>query len=132
MISLTQTKRNCTSGIQITVTRMCIIFQSDRKKYGRLIEELENDHTKGNGNYHEDMVKAYQFLNQHKHYNPRTTNPPAYGVEFSQKCTKENNYRKNVDKKSANCPNTKREKYDNKESTDKDKNKAHEKYSQIK
>ena len=33
------------------------------KRYGRLIEELENDYTKGNDNVPCNMVKTYQLLN---------------------------------------------------------------------
>ena len=40
------------------------IINSDLKRYGRLFDELENDYTKGNGNYPRNMVKAYQLLNE--------------------------------------------------------------------
>ena len=40
------------------------VINSDLRWYGRLIEELENDYTKGNDNYPRNMVKAYQFLNE--------------------------------------------------------------------
>ena len=39
------------------------IVASDPKRYGRLVEELENDYTKGNNNYPTNMVKAYQLIN---------------------------------------------------------------------
>ena len=39
------------------------VINSDLRRYGRLIEELENDYTKGNDNYPRNMVKAYQLLN---------------------------------------------------------------------
>ena len=40
------------------------IINSELKRYGRLIEELENKYTKGNDNYPRNMVKAYQLLNE--------------------------------------------------------------------
>ena len=38
------------------------LCQSDRKIYGRLLEELENDYTKGNSNYPTDIVTAYRMI----------------------------------------------------------------------
>ena len=35
------------------------VINSDLRRYGRLIEELENDYTKGNDNYPHNMVKDY-------------------------------------------------------------------------
>ena len=35
------------------------ILQCDRRRYGKLLEELENDFTKGHNNDPVDMVKAY-------------------------------------------------------------------------
>ena len=63
------------------------VINSDLKRYERLIEELENDYTKGNDNYPQNMVKAYQFLNEYKQWNPRATLPEASGVAFSQQGT---------------------------------------------
>ena len=48
------------------------IFASDPKRYGRLVEELENDYTNGNNNYPTNMVKAYQLINEYKSWTPRT------------------------------------------------------------
>ena len=39
------------------------IVASDPKRYGRLVEELENDYTKGNNTYPTNMEKAYQLIN---------------------------------------------------------------------
>ena len=60
------------------------VINSDLRRYGRLIEELENDYTKGNDNYPCNMVKAYQFLNEYKQWNPRAKLPESLGVAFSQ------------------------------------------------
>ena len=40
------------------------IVASDPKRYGSLVEELENDYTKGNSTYPTNMVKAYQLINE--------------------------------------------------------------------
>ena len=40
-----------------------LVINSDLKRYGPLIEELENEYTKGNDNYPLNMVKSYQLLN---------------------------------------------------------------------
>ena len=40
------------------------VISYELRRYGRLIEELENNYTKGNDNYPRNMVKAYQFLNE--------------------------------------------------------------------
>ena len=60
------------------------VINSDLRRYGRLIEELENDYTKGNDNYPCNIVKAYQLLNECKQWNPRATLPESSGVAFSQ------------------------------------------------
>ena len=43
-----------------------LVINSDLRRYGHLIEELENDYTKGNDNYPCNMVKSYQLLNEYK------------------------------------------------------------------
>ena len=58
------------------------VINSDLRRYGRLIEELEKDYTKGNDNYPRNMVKAYQLLNEYKQWNPRATLPESSGVAF--------------------------------------------------
>ena len=63
------------------------VINSDLKQYGRLIEELENDYTKGNDNYPHNMVKAYQLLNEYKQWNTRATLPEASGLAFLQQGT---------------------------------------------
>ena len=42
------------------------LCQSDRKRYGRLLEELENDYTKGNSNYPTNLVTAYRMISEYK------------------------------------------------------------------
>ena len=60
------------------------IINSDLRRYRHLIEDLENDYTKGNDNYPRNMVKSYQLLNKYKQWNPRATLPESSGVEFLQ------------------------------------------------
>ena len=51
------------------------VTASDPKRYDRLVEELENDYTKGNNNYCTNMVKAYQLINEYKSWTPITSLP---------------------------------------------------------
>ena len=44
------------------------LCQSDRKRYSRLLEELENDFTKGNSNYPTDLVTAYRMIIEYKNW----------------------------------------------------------------
>ena len=81
------------------------VINSDLKRYGRLIEELENDYTKVNDNYPRNMVKAYQLLNEYKQWNPRATLPESSGVAFSQQGTNKSAQRTTKWKKKATCHN---------------------------
>ena len=40
------------------------IYQSDRRRYGKLSEELENSFTKGNDDYPDNLVSAYHLINE--------------------------------------------------------------------
>ena len=40
------------------------LCQSDRKRYGRLLEELENNYTTGNSNYPTNLVTAYIMISE--------------------------------------------------------------------
>jgi hypothetical protein len=40
------------------------LHQSDRRQYSKLLEELENDFTKGNDDYPDTLVKAYHLLSE--------------------------------------------------------------------
>ena len=44
------------------------LCQSDRKRYSRLLEELENYFTKGNSNYPTDLVTAYRIIIEYKNW----------------------------------------------------------------
>ena len=82
------------------------VINSDLRRYGRLIEELENDYTKGNDNYPRNMVKAYQLLNEYNQWNPRETLPESSGVAFLQQgSNKKFAQRTSEWKKKATCHN---------------------------
>ena len=81
------------------------VINSDLKRYGRLIEGLENDYTKGNYNYPCNMVKAYQLLNEYKQCNPRATLTESSVVAFSQQGTNKFEQRTTEWKKKETCHN---------------------------
>ena len=60
------------------------LCQSDRKRYSRLLEELDNDYTKGNSNYPTDLVTAYRMISEYQNWQPRSSMPESDGVAFSQ------------------------------------------------
>lgn len=64
---------------------IAFLAHSDKRRYGKLLEDLENDYTKGTDNYPLNIVKAYQLLSEYKHWQPMTTVPTIQGVAFSQK-----------------------------------------------
>jgi hypothetical protein len=46
-----------------------ILVRSDRSRYGKLIEEIENDFVKGNNDYPETPTEAYNLLVNYRSYN---------------------------------------------------------------
>ena len=82
------------------------VINSDLRQYGRLIEGLENDYTKGNDNYPRNMVKAYQLLNEYKQWNPSATLHESSGVAFSQQGNDNKSAHRTTEwKKKATCHN---------------------------
>ena len=82
------------------------VINSNLRRYGRLIEELENDYTKGNDNYPRNMVKAYQLLNEYTQWNPRVTLHESSGVAFSQQGNNNTSAQRTTEwKKKATCHN---------------------------
>ena len=82
------------------------VINSDLRRYVHLIEELENDYTKGNGNYPHNTVKAYQFLNEYSQWNPRATLPESSGVAFVQQGNNNKSAQRTTKwKKKATCHN---------------------------
>jgi hypothetical protein len=61
------------------------IQQCDRRRFGKLVEELENDYTKGNDNYPQDLVSAYRLLSEYKNWQRYQNVPEATSVAFVNK-----------------------------------------------
>ena len=49
------------------------LYQSDRKRHGRLLEELEKYYTKGNFNYPTDLLSAYRMISEYKNWQPHSS-----------------------------------------------------------
>jgi hypothetical protein len=64
--------------------------QSDRRRFGKLLEELENDFTKGNDDYPTTLVNAYRLISEYKHWEPRSTPSESSAVAFAQRSVKDN------------------------------------------
>ena len=77
------------------------ISQADPLRYRRLKEELENDFTKGSDTYPQDMVRAYQLLNEYNNWTPKHHMPESTGVAFSQTVSVDN--KKDDWKQKATC-----------------------------
>jgi hypothetical protein len=75
--------------VHLTAKNLCLatafLLQCDRRRYGKLLEDLENDFTKGHNNYPLGMVKAYQLLNEYKQWKSTPSAPQSEGVVFAQK-----------------------------------------------
>jgi hypothetical protein len=61
-----------------------ILIRVDRGRFGKLIEEMENDFLKGNDNYPKTPTEAYNLLVNYKNYNStkRTAVPGLDQVAF--------------------------------------------------
>ena len=60
-------------------------LQRSKNGYRKQVENLENYHTKGNNNYPQYILNAYQLLNKFKQFKPRHGQiPQAMGVTFQQ------------------------------------------------
>jgi hypothetical protein len=64
------------------------IYQSDRRLYGKLSEDLENSFIKGNADYPDNLVSAYHLINEYKCWQPKSAAPDSSGVAFAQKNSK--------------------------------------------
>ena len=60
------------------------LCQSDRKRYGRFLEKLENDYTKLNLNYPTDQVTAYRMIIEYKNWQPQSSVSESDGFAFAQ------------------------------------------------
>ena len=79
-VDLDKDERLIINSIEREIYLSCMfVIASDPKRYGRLVEELENDYTKGNNNYPTNMVKSCQLINEYKSWTPRTSLPEVSG-----------------------------------------------------
>ena len=70
---------------EVTQATMFIAL-ADKRRFGRLQEELENSFTRGNDDYPRTLVKAYQMLQEFKHWTaPPKTAPADSQLAFVQK-----------------------------------------------
>ena len=84
------------------------VIASNPKRYGRLVEELENDYTEGNNKYPTNMVKSYQLINEYKSWTPRISLPEVSGVAFYQQGNPKAAQRNAEWKKKSVCHNCKK------------------------
>ena len=61
--------------------------QSDPRRFGKLMEDLENNYTRGNDDYPITLIKAYHLINEFKHYVPKAVSSDSSNVAFTQKST---------------------------------------------
>jgi hypothetical protein len=54
-----------------------ILVRADRGRYGKLIEEIENDYLMGNNNYPKTPTEAYNLLVNYKNYNTNKRTIPG-------------------------------------------------------
>ena len=64
---------------------LCQIY---RKRHGRLLEELENDYTKGNSKYPTNVVTTYRMISEYKICQPRSSVPEPDRFAFAQTRTR--------------------------------------------
>ena len=77
--------------------------QSDPRRYGKLMEDLENDFTRGNDDYPLTLVKAYHMINEFKHYVPKAVSPDSSNVAFAQKSGTDKDAKHEAWKAKADC-----------------------------
>ena len=102
-LTAAQTKEIDTGAADLYLATM-FIFQCDKKRYGKLSEELENAFTKGRDDYPSNVVSAYHLINEYKNWQPRSPVPDSSGVAFAQKGGKKKSDKDTEDwKKAAKC-----------------------------
>ena len=80
-------KRNVLSKWKNKFLAVCYLSTLDKKRYGSLIENLENDYTMGNNKSPEDLTSAYNYALHYKKYDPPTDKilDSEKGLSFVQK-----------------------------------------------
>ena len=69
---------------------MDLILGACRKRYGKLLTELQNDYTKGNNNYPENIIKSYNLLGQYKRdQTPAVKHRGDEGIRFRKNRVRE-------------------------------------------
>jgi len=83
------------------------IYQSSRRCYGKLGEELKNSFTKGNDDCPNKLISAYHLINEYKSWQPKSAIPESSGVAFAQKKGKDTEPKNKDDswQKKATCHN---------------------------
>ena len=71
------------------------LAQADKRRYGKLQEDLENAFTRGNSDYPQNMVQAFKLINEFKHWQPRSTVADVTTTAFAQKGSRNNNQNNN-------------------------------------
>jgi hypothetical protein len=72
---------------------MMFLHQSNKRRYRKLQEELEDSFTRGNDDYATTLVKAFHLISEYKHYEVKTSTPDASTVTFAQKTTAKQKYK---------------------------------------
>ena len=80
---------------------------ADRRRVGKLQEDLENNYTRGVDGYPTDMVMAFKMVNEFKNWQPRSAAVDASTTAFAQqgKSGKRNNNGDDDWKRNAKCHN---------------------------
>jgi hypothetical protein len=63
-------------------TATMFLAQSDRRRYGKLCEDLENAYTRGNDDYPKDVVQAFKMINEYKNWQPSSQPAEVTGTAF--------------------------------------------------
>mmetsp|Transcript_15602 Transcript_15602/g.22623 ORF Transcript_15602/g.22623 Transcript_15602/m.22623 type:complete len:212 (-) Transcript_15602:6-641(-) len=61
---------------------VCFIMNSDRRRYGALIRDIENEHTRGTNSYPETLTAAYDYLVNYKTDKSSTNDSNEGGLAF--------------------------------------------------
>ena len=74
---------------------MMFISQADKRQYGKLQEQLQNNYMHRNDDYPSDLVKAYHMLNEYQHWMPTKkqdidTNSVAFAQAEEEKKKRQN------------------------------------------
>ena len=60
------------------------LVQCDKRRYGKLLEDLKNNYTRGVNGYPKDMVTAFKMINEFKNWQP-TKPADVTGTAFASR-----------------------------------------------